>query len=430
MYRNFAVRIRELAALQSIDLKVYAISCAPNLPLCVDQGVKGFPKIRLFKPGDTMGMELSHHSQINPYQILEKLGIDFDGDKEDWDVEKLLAEHTMSQLSMLDRFRAMFLSEKKNTQSLIRRTRDALKADIHLSFDYALRYEVFTNTKMLSQEQQESLRNWLTLLTKTLPSSWELVKLIQELIDNFIYIVKSHDYLVAVLDEYPAPTERWSDSCSHGKEDEGYTCGLWEMFHTMSIGMVEYNKAMAFDEDRLLATETVANTLRDYLFFFFGCSECVSNFIKAYDLCALDRCDRLSKIVRLDEAEWLQLPLWLFETHNAVNVRLFQQRANLENRRVTANDIQSVKWPPKSECKACWTGDGSWDAEYVYKILFLEYGPRDANSAELMRELVEKQNTENRDPILQYRHFWLIGIMALGWGLTRRFKIQRKEKMI
>jgi thiol oxidase len=430
MYRNFAVKIRELAALQSIDLKVYAISCAPNLQLCVDQGVQGFPKIRLYKPGDTVGMELSHHSQINPYQILEKLGIDFDGDEEEWDVEKLLAEHAISQLSMLDRFRAMLFGEKKNSQPAMRRTRDDLKADIHLSFDYALRYEVFTNTKMLNQEQQDALRDWLVLLSKTLPSSWELVKLIQELIDNLIYIVKSHDYLVAVLDEYPAPTERWSDSCSHGKEDEGYTCGLWEMFHTMSVGMVEYNKAMAFDEDRLLATENVANTLRDYLFFFFGCSECVSNFIKAYDLCAHDRCDRLSKSVRVDEAEWIQLPLWLYETHNAVNARLFKQRAHLENRVFSAKEIQSAKWPSKSECSACWTGNGSWDAEYVYKYLFLEYGPRDSSSANLMRELMEKQDAENSDSILQYRHLLFIGIMILGWGLKRRFRVYKKEKLV
>jgi hypothetical protein len=105
-----------------------------------------------------------------------------------------------------------------------------------------MRNEIYTRSGELSKEQQRVLLSFFELLHVTLPQSWAMTKLLQELIDNFVYIVRSEDYLLAVLDEYPATAESWSMSCSHGAADEGYTCGLWELFHAMSVGYVVRNK--------------------------------------------------------------------------------------------------------------------------------------------------------------------------------------------
>ena len=35
----------------------------------------------------------------------------------------------------------------------------------------------------------------------------------------------------------------WSwQTCTYGENDMGYTCGLWQLFHVESVGVVEYNR--------------------------------------------------------------------------------------------------------------------------------------------------------------------------------------------
>jgi Thioredoxin len=41
----------------NVTMNIYAISCSPNMVLCKDQKIRSFPRIRLFPPSDTMGLE-------------------------------------------------------------------------------------------------------------------------------------------------------------------------------------------------------------------------------------------------------------------------------------------------------------------------------------------------------------------------------------
>lgn len=450
VYRSFAVKIKELAELQGIHIDIYAVSCSPNRKLCVDQGLKGFPKIRLYKPDETDYFELSHHMHLSPLTVLKELGVDFDGqgDEEGWDVESAMASNESAPAAEYQtvwrKFVAYLRSENfpdpKTAQPYYHRTRENLNADIHLSFDYSMRHEIYSSSSALTIEEQRVLRQWLELLANTLPSSWKLVALINELIDNFIYIVKSEDYLVAVLDEYPSARESWSLACSHGGADEGYTCGLWELFHAMTVGLVDYNKA-AFDPAKVQATETAARSLRDYVDTFFGCNTCRQNFVAMYDACAHERCDQLSNEAVLDdETAWMQLPLWLYVTHNAVNVRLMKEKAARENRAdITDEDILAVQWPPQHECGACWqeNDDGiTWKTEMVYKFLRLEYGQRDAFTADLRRELTmeqvmdkdeEKARSTSPSPLLiQLSHAGVFVLSVVVLNLSS--KVQRQKK--
>jgi hypothetical protein len=361
-----------------------------------------------------------HHTHLHPLNVLEALGINFDGaddtDNEDWDVEsammKVTGHEESSSLSLYwGQYVALVTGIKKSSATELikhrRRTRDDLKSDIYLSFDYALRNEIYRSADGLSTEQQQVLRDWLDLLMRTLPSSWEIHKLLQELINNFIYIVKSEDYLMALLDEYPAPAQAWSASCSYGMPDEGYTCGLWELFHTMTVGVVEYNKA-TFNANHLLVTETTARILRDYIDHFFSCLTCRENFLDMFDKCSFNRCDRLSDYPIEDENDWIELPLWLHETHNHVNVRLFKEKAARDRKDVTSIDIVNIQWPSQQECSACRkdgvklddSGEISWRPDKLFKFLRLEYGTRDAYMADLRRELNPEIQEQASDGVL------------------------------
>lgn len=398
-YVHFARKVKQLADRHNETLKVYAISCHPNRKLCRKQTAQGYPLIRLLKPGHTTGIDLKH-TEINPVRVLQKLGVKMDIKEEegDWDMSSTADDGGSGQLGFLEQASvAIFGKEKaEKSEMYLPRSREDLKNDIHQSFDYVMRNSIFASDDPLTKDASEALKNWFILLSKTLPINWEIHKLLDAVLKDFNYISKHEAYLIAALDQYPPLTKGWSNSCSRGVPDEGFTCGLWELFHAMTVGLVDYNNMV--HEKRRISTEKAAHSLRDFIENFFQCLECRANFLKAYDSCSHNRCRRLSTdvdgLARDKISSWAQLPLWLFETHNGVNVRLMKEKATRENRQTTLEDEIGVLWPPPADCLPCWNTDKSTGSltpnpTVVYKWLQLEYGQRDENTQQLRQELKE-----------------------------------------
>lgn len=414
---SFAQRVIQLAAQQNQTVKIYGVSCHPNRRLCRAVAASGFPIIRLLRPGATItGIDLKH-TEINPVKALQKMGMELDlKDIDDsWDTT-----FQDNQVSQWQRMMETIFGKSANSIQYHRRTRDELKADIHLSFDFAMRDGVFSSDAALTEKASKALKDWLKLLHKTLPESWEIHNLLETLIRDFNYVSRHESYLYSILDQFPPDSSVWSPACSHGDPDAGYTCGLWELFHSMTVGLVDYNGLV--HEKRRIATEDAAHTLRDYVENFFGCVECRNNFLTMYDSCAHDRCNRLvTDVTGLPEEKqriWAQMPLWLFEAHNAVNVRLMKERAQRENREPTLQNEIDVLWPPKRDCSPCWksdreTGKVSWNETNVYKWLLLEYGLRDVNSGKLREELLGLTTTEEAEKNRKQRQIGISTSSAL-----------------
>jgi len=151
----------------------------------------------------------------------------------------------------------------------------------------------------------------------------------------------------------------------------GFTCGLWQLFHVMSVGVVEYNR---HNNDAPIATGHASETLRNYIDHFFQCDVCRMNFLSTYDSCAFDGCHRLSESPSLSEQEWREFPLWLWETHNDVNVRLLGERLE-QNKLDKPNrwESQQARWPNLFTCPNCWREDHSWDESDVFDHLHSLY---------------------------------------------------------
>jgi hypothetical protein len=207
--------------------------------------------VRLFKPGATEGIDISF-MEINPVRALQKMGMVIDGREreDDWDLSAKVDNHYAQwQIWIND-----ILGREHEIRPYHRRTRDELRADIHLSLDFALRDGVFTSEGPVTEKASKALKEWLKLLHKTLPEGWDAHKLIDELLSNYMYIIKNEAYLTNVLDQYPPENAQWSEACSHGDPDAGYTCGLWELFHVMTIGVVRFN--MENPEHRRIAPDS------------------------------------------------------------------------------------------------------------------------------------------------------------------------------
>jgi len=154
----------------------------------------------------------------------------------------------------------------------------------------------------------------------------------------------------------------------------GYTCGLWQLFHIITVGVVEWNLMIQSDDgSRIVDTASSALTIRNFVEHFFGCDVCRLNFVNAYDSCFLNRCHRLIPDETLES--WIQLPVWLWEMHNAVNVRLLKEKYEREyhGRIPTLEEEHAVQWPSRKECPRCWSDEGGWDDMIIYKFLRVEY---------------------------------------------------------
>lgn len=388
---NFAQRVKQIASDQNERVDIYAVSCHPNRKLCRKQTSKGYPIVRLYKPGQTTGIDVLY-SDVNPIRALEKMGMNIEAAEyaDDWDVP----EPKINLYPTWQRIVDEIMGVEREVRQYHHRTREELKADIHLSLDFALRDGIFESDSPLTEKASAALKAWLKLLHKTLPEAWEAHSLIEELLTDFNYISKHEGYLTRILDHHPPESASWSEACSHGDPDAGYTCGLWELFHAMTVGVVNYN--MMAPEQRRISTEEAAITLRNYIENFFGCIDCRKHFLSAFDSCAYNRCARLEKdvtgIAQMKQKVWVELPLWLFEFHNGVNVRLVQEKAKRENRIASASEEAAALWPMKEECLPCYNADlkqknVTWDFKNTYNWLQLEYGQLDSSSGAIRKEI-------------------------------------------
>ena len=431
-------------------VEMYAVSCAPHRDLCRDLQIDQYPYFRIYRPQDCSNKSLCHtdgmdipHSQINPTIILQQMGISSSSSSSS-SIPQQPPTHVKNKMNLEEgmlhsfsrvwtRGMELFLqfvvpggkmtstnhllhSDRNHIKKYeIARSRDELRDDIHTSFDYAMRYAVYTlssrtidddnddddpedanengddnvDTSQLSEERAVILNEWLHLLRKTLPISYTTLHLcIKSLIDHYDYVKRSELYMVSILDEYPPPKHAvWSTSCSYGMMDTGYTCGLWLLFHSVTVGVVDYNRNVAFPQHRF-STEFVARNIRNYIHTFFACEICRQNFVTTFDTCGHDRCRTLSSDITHNEEDWIQLPLWLFETHNAVNVRLLQEQGQRDNTTATSDDTISVIWPLQRDCPKCWRENNNngtnmttpmkRNDDIMYKFLKLVYGQRDA----------------------------------------------------
>ena len=287
--------------------------------------------------------------------------------------------------------------------------------DATRSFQFALRNSIFMSNHELNDEEYKAFKQWLELLQHTIPPGPDAMDSVKNDVEAIRLNIESarlsEENMLNYVTKEDMDMERdmdWSENCSKGKPGEGYTCGLWELFHTMSIGYVQWNmneqsaitkqrKNTEMHTARIISTADAAERLKGYIEHFFGCDECRKHFLLMYEGCHFGRCERLNSDidvnvnvnVNANVDSWKQFPLWLWETHNDVNVRLMHEaRARLgagtssgksnegkSEEVVLLEQEQEARWPSKKDCPKCWHDGGGWEENEVFEYLTSHYWP-------------------------------------------------------
>ncbi len=419
-YIEFSKKLKQVSQHYNVPVQVYAVSCVPHRPVCQHFDVHAYPRIFLFPMGATEPMDI-HLFELHPFQVLGKIGVELEEDVEE-EVDEVVI-----QPSGLAPDQDFFLPRRKKD----------IYNDAYLSFQFAMKNGIFTHPGPLTNATKDHLLGFLDVLQSTLPPSLRLQKLAAEIVQHADVAFHSEEALIALVDKYPPKKKSWSHSCTRGDPAMGYTCGLWELFHIMSIGLVEFNMMVTTEDDyAFYRPADTAVVLRNFIENFFGCEVCRIHFLQAYDGCEYNGCERLVDYAGTLE-EWTEFPIWLYEFHNGVNVRLMKERAEREGRTPTPQEEIAVQWPSRKDCPTCWHDDGRFDPTNTFIFLRLTYWPEDQFSERMRTNLIGSEYDKHQlrtsflDRAVKGLQFIIVALVVIGafwYEKRRRMKIIAKTK--
>ncbi|CAH0547791.1 unnamed protein product [Brassicogethes aeneus] len=246
------------------------------------------------------------------------------------------------------------LQQENMLDEKIRKMGDAVfQKDLETALRYSLRREV-SRTKEITGDKLVALKKYLDVLIKYFPFGkygrsflLELKQFVgsSDTIDggDIFKIVKAAEKEERQVFSSP---EGWLGCKGSAKTYRGYSCGLWRLFHYLTVNHAEQNV-----DNPAANPKEVLEAMHGYVKEFFGCTDCSTHF------------QEMSK--RRNMFEVKSLPdsvLWLWSAHNEVNNRLAGDETEDPGH-------PKVQFPVKDRCPACHLDDDSWDTGEVLKYL-------------------------------------------------------------
>jgi len=253
--------------------------------------------------------------------------------------------------------------------------------DAEVALVYSLRQGVYLATEpqqndkppQLGKKALTELVAWLEFVSKVLPSSRAC-----EDVAKLALVARSaleHNGFLQLtawekaMDEHTidrVPPAAGKDPSAHWWVCSTYTCGLWALFHIATVASSQAHAPKAFKNAFLgpgmnEQPEALVR-IRGFVANFFGCNDCVNNFLEAWDNCTYGVC----LIKRNDDQGAV---MWLWRMHNDVT-----KRVAIENKEPAESQNP---WPAIEDCADCWrythTVPWVWDSTAVYAYLERNY---------------------------------------------------------
>jgi thiol-disulfide isomerase/thioredoxin len=202
-YVSIAQQITKLAEETGQHVDVYAVSCTVHKPICKAFGIKGYPKIYLFEKGaHTNQTGEVNYWEMHPFKLLNALGMQ--------------AGDLQLQVEPVPTKEGRDVKEKKAVETTaVKRTKRQIYDDAYLSFHFSLQQGIFMTDSALTNTTKDAFHDWLELLRVALPPTWAIHDLIKALLKDFEKVSLSEDNLVAVIDQYPPKSTKWTVGCSY-----------------------------------------------------------------------------------------------------------------------------------------------------------------------------------------------------------------------
>lgn len=286
-------------------------------------------------------------------------------------------------------------------------------SDLEKTLKTSLHTEI-TRHKSLTGEPLTALLDYLNIIKTSFPFKNNNLK--EYIEDLYATLLTRRDWngndiyeIVKQLEAVHAPvymSELEYIGCKGSQSKyRGYTCGLWTLFHTLTVSAAQKP-----------GTEgpKVLRAMHGYVKHFFGCTTCAEHFQ------AMAARNRLFDVKENDKAV-----LWLWISHNEVNLRL-------------AGDITEdpehpkIQFPSVSRCPECRLARGAWNLPAVYQYLQNTYGSANIRDTRHTRSAATAPSPFSNLDIgmlsLLYILSFIILILVIKYFLTKRLYRKRHYK--
>ncbi|KAI1301343.1 Sulfhydryl oxidase 1 [Halotydeus destructor] len=228
--------------------------------------------------------------------------------------------------------------------------------DLYNTLRYALYHEVLLH-KEYNASQVEALRKFFFALNAYFPFDNENPRRFVKRMAQWFHENRNatdakdlHAIMRAGSEGYLPGTRPWRACAGSDPRFRGYPCGLWLLFHVLTVS--EYSKN---DKASSLSDyNSVLFAMQDYVRHFFGCRDCADHF--------LAMSANIDGMLLHPESS----VLWLWDAHNQVNGRL---------RGDATEDPKhpKVQFPTVDQCPDCRPVQDEWHAPAVLKFLVNHY---------------------------------------------------------
>ncbi|XP_046835947.1 sulfhydryl oxidase 1 [Vespa crabro] len=274
-----------------------------------------------------------------------------------------------------------------------------------LDLENALRYSIYHEvpmTKIIEGEKMEALKLYLNAIAKYFPMRYSSIFLdvIRDVInkkekisgEEFIRLVRSTEEEMSPV--YSGP-QQWI-GCKGSKETyRGYPCGLWTMFHMLTVNFGMENK----DKTHYNPIE-VLRAMYGYIKNFFGCADCSRHFVEMASR---------NKIFEVQNGD--DNILWLWKAHNEVNARLAGDETE-------DPEHKKIQYPSQDHCSECRYLNQTWNEAQVLYYLKRKYSYAGINyyGSSEKQSNVKNDGSKMRQERLASTKY--ISLKKLGWDFT------------
>ncbi|XP_006623024.1 sulfhydryl oxidase 1-like [Apis dorsata] len=281
---------------------------------------------------------------------------------------EIIHENTFKNHSIKNENHKLSINTTKQLQAIEQQQKNIEKNGDHLyqldlenTLKYSISHEIPLH-KMIKDKKMDALKKYLNVLAEYFPLKYGNIFLetIRDIIlkrsnisgEEFSQIVKSIEEEMSPI--YSGPS-KWI-GCKGSKEEyRGYPCGLWTMFHMLTVNFAILNKDAEHEPRKIL------EAMYGYIQYFFGCADCSQHFVQMASK------NKMFEVSNINDSI-----LWLWSAHNEVNARLSGD--NTED-----PEYKKIQYPAKIYCPNCKYDNSTWNEENVLHYLKTKYSYKKIN---------------------------------------------------
>jgi len=223
--------------------------------------------------------------------------------------------------------------------------------DLEKTVMLALTSEIGAHKDNITNEKLEALENFLEVLKNYFPLESVLHNVLQRITTKDLINTDSVNNPIYKLSRYYEENP-WVTCRGSKPQFGGYGCGQWMLWHTLSVHQYLQKEGRA---------TAVLEAMNGYIKHFFGCKSCALHFMNmTQDGLAFKHIQSYQESV-----------VYLWEAHNTVNLRVSNE---------TSDDpvFPKFEFPSSEYCPLCYTSDGEFSEDHVFKFLVDMYSRIDA----------------------------------------------------